>query len=114
MRISLNVSNLVLCTVNYDNTVGAVGVVPNWLEKIYPVALVKINEETEELIRNPEGRLIRCKPGEPGELIGKIVTNSPLRDFKGYFYMRIKDTQYFTLCNILAMQPMRKPMKRKL
>jgi solute carrier family 27 fatty acid transporter 1/4 len=70
--------------VNYDNTVGAVGVVPPWLEKVYPIALVKVDEETGEIIRDAKtGRLIRCKPGEAGELIGKIVNNSPLRDFKG-------------------------------
>ncbi|OXA63710.1 long-chain fatty acid transport protein 4 [Folsomia candida] len=70
--------------VNYDNTVGAVGVIPPFLEKLYPIALVKVNEEGE-LIRNKStGHLIRCKAGEVGELIGKIVTNSPLREFKGY------------------------------
>lgn len=69
--------------VNYDNTVGAVGVIPPFLEKLYPIALVKVNEEGE-LIRNKStGHLIRCKAGEVGELIGKIVTNSPLREFKG-------------------------------
>ncbi len=50
------------------------GVVPPWLEKVYPVALVKVDENTGDLIRDHStGRLIRCKPGEVGELIGNSV-----------------------------------------
>ena len=27
---------------------------------------------------------IRCEPGQPGEFVGKIVKNHPVRDFDGY------------------------------
>jgi hypothetical protein len=48
------------------------------------MSLVKVDEETGEILRNPKtGRVIGCKPNESGELIGKIVTNNPLRDFQG-------------------------------
>lgn len=71
-------------SVNYDNKLGATGIIPPWLEKLYPIALVKVDENTGELFRDPNtGFLVRCEPGETGELMGKVVVNSPFRDFKG-------------------------------
>jgi solute carrier family 27 (fatty acid transporter), member 1/4 len=49
--------------VNFDNTVGAVGFVPRYAGLVYPVALIKCNEETGEPTRGPDGLCIRCKPG---------------------------------------------------
>uniref|UniRef100_W5M3V5 long-chain-fatty-acid--CoA ligase n=2 Tax=Lepisosteus oculatus TaxID=7918 RepID=W5M3V5_LEPOC len=37
-----------------------------------------------ELIRRPDGVCIPCKPGEPGQLVGRIIQNDPLRRFDGY------------------------------
>jgi acyl-CoA synthetase (AMP-forming)/AMP-acid ligase II len=51
-------------TVNFDNTVGAVGFVPRYAGIVYPVALIKCNEETGEPTRGPDGLCIRCKPGK--------------------------------------------------
>jgi len=50
-------------SVNFDNTVGAVGFVPRYAGPIYPVALIKCNEETGDPIRGPNGLCIRCKIG---------------------------------------------------
>lgn len=46
--------------------------------------LVKFDEETEEPVRGPDGRCVRCGPGEPGELLGLIAPGDPTREFKGY------------------------------
>lgn len=57
-----------LCAVNTDNTVGAVGFMPQFAAhlatSLYPVALIKVNEETGEPIRGEDGFCIRCKAGE--------------------------------------------------
>lgn len=47
---------------NLDNTVGAVGFVPAFARKLYPVTLVRCEEETGDVIRNDDGLCIRCKP----------------------------------------------------
>lgn len=70
--------------INIDGKVGAVGFVSVLFPSVYPVALLKVDEETREIVRDSNGLCIRCKPGEPGEFIGKIVQNDPVRDFHGY------------------------------
>lgn len=57
---------------NLDQTVGMV---------LGPHQLVKVDQETEEPIRNGRGRLIKAKKGEPGLLLGKINSDVP---FEGY------------------------------
>uniref|UniRef100_A0A8C6WSZ8 Arachidonate--CoA ligase n=1 Tax=Neogobius melanostomus TaxID=47308 RepID=A0A8C6WSZ8_9GOBI len=73
------------CSVgNFGNEVGACGFNSQILPFIYPIRLVRVDEETMELIRGPDGVCIPCKPGEPGQLVGKIIQNDPLRRFDGY------------------------------
>lgn len=69
--------------VNITNTPGSVGFIPRSLGFVYPVMLVKCDEEGEP-IRGSNGRCIRCKPGEPGVFIGKIKKKSITGDFTGY------------------------------
>uniref|UniRef100_A0A3P8SCM1 Arachidonate--CoA ligase n=1 Tax=Amphiprion percula TaxID=161767 RepID=A0A3P8SCM1_AMPPE len=69
---------------NFDNKVGACGFNSQILPYIYPIRLVRVDEETMELIRGPDGVCIPCKPGEPGQLVGRIIQNDPLRRFDGY------------------------------
>ncbi|BFM15501.1 long-chain-acyl-CoA synthetase [Maricurvus nonylphenolicus] len=57
---------------NLDNSVGMI---------FTPHALVKVDQETEEPIRNAKGRLIKAKTGEPGLLLGEITSDIP---FEGY------------------------------
>ncbi len=57
---------------NLDKTVGMV---------LGPHQLVKVDQETEEPIRDRKGRLIKAKKGEPGLLLGKINEDIP---FEGY------------------------------
>uniref|UniRef100_A0AAX7UVB0 Arachidonate--CoA ligase n=1 Tax=Astatotilapia calliptera TaxID=8154 RepID=A0AAX7UVB0_ASTCA len=69
---------------NFDNKMGACGFNSQILPFIYPIRLVRVDEETMELIRGPDGVCIPCKPGEPGQLVGRIIQNDPLRRFDGY------------------------------
>ncbi|XP_067877322.1 long-chain fatty acid transport protein 1-like isoform X2 [Heterodontus francisci] len=69
---------------NLDGKVGACGFNSRILPHVYPIRLLKVNEDTLELIRDPSGLCIPCKPGEPGQLVGHINQQDPLRRFDGY------------------------------
>jgi solute carrier family 27 fatty acid transporter 1/4 len=45
---------------------------PVLLPFVYPVSLIRVNEEGEP-VRDKSGVCIRCLPGEAGEFVGKIV-----------------------------------------
>jgi solute carrier family 27 fatty acid transporter 1/4 len=83
--------NANLC--NFDNTVGACGFLPliSNILPVIPIMLIKVNEETGERIRDENGLCVKCKPGESGELIGKIIKTSAAQDFTGY--LSEKDTK---------------------
>ncbi|KAI0242882.1 Long-chain fatty acid transport protein 1 [Lamellibrachia satsuma] len=70
--------------VNSDNTVGKVGFVTRILPFVYPVTLIKVDTETGKPLRDSHGMCIKCQPGEPGELVGKIIKGDPVRHFDGY------------------------------
>lgn len=70
--------------INNDNTPGAIGFQTRILPFVYPVTLIRVNEETFELVRDRNGLCMRCEPGEPGELVGKVVKGVPMREFDGY------------------------------
>lgn len=70
--------------VNNDNQIGAIGFVPLAAGKLYPVALIKCDEDTGDPIRDESGRCIRCLPGEPGVFIGKINPKRAINSFSGY------------------------------
>lgn len=44
--------------------VGACGFNSRILPNVYPIRLVKVNEDTMELIRDSRGLCIPCRPGE--------------------------------------------------
>ena len=71
---------------NCEGKPGAIGRIPTFLADRFPVALIRIDPETGEALRDESGRCIRCRNNEPGEAIGKIVTasQSPARHFDGY------------------------------
>nr|XP_033780203.1 long-chain fatty acid transport protein 1 [Geotrypetes seraphini] len=69
---------------NLDGKVGACGFNSRILPNVYPIRLVKVNEDTMELIRDAHGLCIPCRPGEPGLLVGRINQHDPLRRFDGY------------------------------
>lgn len=65
--------SLVACNLfNLDRTVGM---------PLALYALVKVDEETEEPVRDAKGRLIKVARGEPGLLLGEITDSIP---FDGY------------------------------
>ncbi|XP_038627040.1 long-chain fatty acid transport protein 1 [Tachyglossus aculeatus] len=71
-------------TANLDGKVGACGFNSRILPNIYPIRLVKVNEDTMELLRDEQGLCIPCRAGEPGLLVGQINQQDPLRRFDGY------------------------------
>ncbi|XP_050164946.1 long-chain fatty acid transport protein 1-like, partial [Myiozetetes cayanensis] len=64
--------------------VGACGFNSRILPNVYPIRLVKVNEDTMELLRDSRGLCVPCRPGEPGLLVGQIDQRDPLRRFDGY------------------------------
>ncbi|CAJ0575140.1 unnamed protein product, partial [Mesorhabditis spiculigera] len=72
--------------INIDNHVGSCGFFPIYphIGQLYPVRLIKVDEETGELVRGPDGLCVPCSPGDTGEMIGVIKSNDPLLKFEGY------------------------------
>lgn len=58
--------------------VGACGFNSQILPFIYPIRLVRVDEETMELIRGPDGVCIPCKPGEWLFIISPCTKPIPL------------------------------------
>ncbi|MFM9861192.1 long-chain-acyl-CoA synthetase [Pseudoxanthobacter sp. M-2] len=71
---------------NFDETVGAVGRLPWWAKFRFPLEVVRFDEATEQPVRGPDGRCIKCAPGEVGELVSQILDDpkKPAQRFEGY------------------------------
>ncbi|KAI7810951.1 long-chain fatty acid transport protein 1b [Triplophysa rosa] len=69
---------------NLDNKVGACGFNSVILPNVYPIRLLRVNEDNMELIRDEHGLCVPCKPGDPGIIVGRINPDDPLRRFDGY------------------------------
>jgi len=73
------------CSVgNFSNKVGAVGFISVLFPFLLPLGIVKVDEDTGEPLRGPDGLAIPCPFGEPGELVGRIDKGHPVRDYHGY------------------------------
>ncbi|XP_046376251.2 long-chain fatty acid transport protein 4-like [Haliotis rufescens] len=70
--------------VNFENKVGAVGFTTRIAPFLYPVTLIRVDEDSGEPLRDRHGMCVHAQPGETGELVGKIVKGNPLREFDGY------------------------------
>jgi fatty-acyl-CoA synthase len=68
---------------NYDGTVGAVGRVPEYIEKMLPTRVVRFDVERETPVRGKNGLCIECQPDEVGEAVGGISYRAG-RNFEGY------------------------------
>uniref|UniRef100_A0A8C3AKR3 Long-chain-fatty-acid--CoA ligase n=1 Tax=Cyclopterus lumpus TaxID=8103 RepID=A0A8C3AKR3_CYCLU len=68
---------------NMDGKVGACGFNSRILPNVYPIRLVRVDEDSMELVRDSRG-LCLCLAGEPGLLVGRINQQDPLRRFDGY------------------------------
>lgn len=69
---------------NIDNTVGATGFIPAYASSVYPITIIKCDEDTKEPLRDQTGYCVKCKEDESGLLIGRIVATSRLKEFIGY------------------------------
>jgi fatty-acyl-CoA synthase len=71
---------------NVDNTPGSIGRVPKWANFIFPLSVMRINLDTEELVRGPDGFCEECNPDEIGELVSRILISAlkPGQRFDGY------------------------------
>jgi fatty-acyl-CoA synthase len=69
---------------NVDGKVGAIGRVPSFLAHRFPAAIVRLDTERGEPVRDADGFCIRCAADEIGEAIGKIEQKNPGARFDGY------------------------------
>lgn len=71
---------------NFTGKPGAIGRIPWYVARRFPVALIRFDVEKDRPIRDESGFCIRCRPGESGEAIGKIINDSakPTNRFEGY------------------------------
>ncbi|XP_059059383.1 long-chain fatty acid transport protein 4-like [Achroia grisella] len=70
--------------VNFDGTPGSIGFVSRIIPGVYPIAIIKVNQETGEPIRDSRGLCQLAEPNEPGVFVGKISTTNPSREYLGY------------------------------
>ena len=63
---------------NIDSKPGSVGFTSVLLPFVYPVSLIRVDEQAEP-VRGSDGLCIKCNPGEPGEFVGKIVKGKTCR-----------------------------------
>jgi fatty-acyl-CoA synthase len=68
---------------NLDGTTGAVGRVPPYLRRAFNIELAQFDMTTQAPARDAQGRLIPCKPGEVGEMLGRIGGDAR-SDYVGY------------------------------
>jgi fatty-acyl-CoA synthase len=68
---------------NTEGRVGSVGRIPSFMPQRLMISLVKIDDATNEPIRNSDGFCIRCSADEVGEAIGQIQSDGITR-FEGY------------------------------
>jgi len=69
---------------NIDDKVGSVGRLPPYTRNIMNVRVVEFDVEREEVVRNADGRVIECAPGQTGKVIGLIDESKPGGRFDGY------------------------------
>jgi fatty-acyl-CoA synthase len=71
---------------NFDGKEGAVGRLPWWLARRFPIKVVRFDPESQQPIRDKWGFCIECQVDEPGEVIGKIIKHAskPGQRFEGY------------------------------
>jgi fatty-acyl-CoA synthase len=68
---------------NTEGKPGAIGRIPSFLAHRSPLVLARYDVGRGELLRDAQGRCIRCGPHEVGEAIGRIAGDAGSR-FEGY------------------------------
>ena len=71
---------------NLDSHPGAVGRIPVWAKKSFPIKIVAYDVEQNVDKRNADGRCMECAADEVGEAIGEILNDpaKPASRFDGY------------------------------
>jgi len=69
---------------NTESKAGSVGFASVLFPGVYPVRLIRV-DENGDVVRDPTtGCATICKPHETGEFVGKIIKGHPSRGFDGY------------------------------
>lgn len=63
---------------------GSIGFISKIIPSVYPISIIKVDQNTGEPIRDARGLCMPCESNEPGVFIGKIIPNNPSRAFLGY------------------------------
>ena len=58
---------------NTENQFGSIGFMFASFPSLNPAKLIRIDPKTLEILRDANGMAIDCKPGEPGQLVGRIL-----------------------------------------
>lgn len=66
------------------NAIGVRGLVWRWRNGGMEVA-VRVDPDTQEMLRDEKGFAIRCRVGEPGEIIHKLDPNAPVETYPTYY-----------------------------
>lgn len=69
--------------INAEGRVGACGFKSALLPHVIPIYLLKVDQETGDLVKDSNGFCMESPTGEPGELVA-LVKNNFLRRFDGY------------------------------
>ncbi len=71
---------------NAEGERGAIGRIPSYLRHRFSPALIQLDIETGQPVRNDDGFCVRCAVNEPGEAIGKLRTDASSigTRFEGY------------------------------
>lgn len=80
--------------VNYENKIGACGFIPILLKNLFPMTIVKLDNNSVPIRDEKTGFLVQCGPGEIGELVGKIDKDHSFRGFTGYLHNYITGMIY--------------------
>lgn len=70
--------------INTDNTPGACGFVSEIAPSLHPVVIVKVDPDTGELVRGPNGLAVKTEAGEVGQIVGRSFKGDPSWRFDGY------------------------------
>jgi fatty-acyl-CoA synthase len=71
---------------NVEGRPGAVGRIPGFLAHRFPSAIIRLEAGREDPVRDERGFCVRCAPHEPGEAIGRMLSNTSSvgSRFEGY------------------------------
>lgn len=70
--------------INITSRIGAIGFVPIFGTKLYPVQILRCDELTGEVLRDAKGHGMRCAAGEAGLLVGQVDPRRAVSAFHGY------------------------------